>query len=141
MTQHRIIYITAPAEVAEQIAVVLVEDDLARCVNIIEHVKSVYKWEGQVEHATESLLIAKAMTDKTDALIEKVREIHPYEVPEVLLTDISAGNQDYLEWLSGKEIVVDEPDLDEDLDEESEEEEEEEEEEEKEEKEEKEAES
>ncbi len=123
MTQHRLIYITAPAEVAEQIASTLVEEELARCINIVEQVKSIYKWEGQVERASESLLIAKATADKTDDLIEKVREIHPYEVPEVLCTDITAGNQDYLDWLAGKEIVVDEPDLDEDIDEEDEEEE------------------
>jgi periplasmic divalent cation tolerance protein len=120
MTQHRLIYITAPAEVAEQIASTLVEEELARCINIVEQVKSIYKWEGQVERASESLLIVKAMADKTDDLIEKVREIHPYEVPEVLCTDITAGNRDYLDWLAGKEIVVDEPDLDEDIDEEDE---------------------
>lgn len=118
MTEHRILYITAPVEVAEQIATTLVEEDLARCVNIIEHVKSIYKWEGKAERAMESLLIVKTKADNTDVLIEKVREIHPYEVPEVLFTDIVAGNQDYLDWLSGKEIVVEEPDLDEDTDEE-----------------------
>ncbi len=116
MTKNRIVYITAPVEVAEQIAGVLVEEDLARCVNIIEHVKSVYKWEGHLEHTTESLLIAKGPAEKTDALIEKVREIHPYEVPEVLCTEIVSGNEDYLDWLAGKEIEVDEIDLDDDVD-------------------------
>ncbi len=124
MSEHRITYVTTPTEVAEQIATTLVEVELAVCVNVIEQVRSVYKWEGSVEKSYESLLIIKAMTDKTDELIEKVREIHPYEVPEVICVDITAGNQDYLDWLSGKEIVVDDALLDdEDEDEEEEEEE------------------
>lgn len=118
MTQHRITYITAPVEVAEQIAAALVEGDLARCVNIIEQVRSIYKWEGHVERATEALLIVKGPAENTEALIQKVREIHPYEVPEVLFTDIADGNPDYLDWLAGKEIVIEDADLDEDLDEE-----------------------
>ena len=108
MTEQRITYITAPAEVAERIANTLVEEKLAACVNIVDRVTSIYRWEGQVERATEALLIVKGMAAQTDALIERVREIHPYEVPEVISFDITAGNQDYLDWLAGKEIVVDE---------------------------------
>lgn len=117
MTEHRITYITAPAEVAEQIADTLVKEELARCVNIIEHVRSIYTWEGRVDKATEALLIVKGMAEKTDDLIARVREIHPYEVPEVISYDIVAGNKDYLDWLAGKEIEVEEPDLDEEIDE------------------------
>ena len=115
MSEHRITYITAPSEVAERIATTLVEEGLAMCVNIIERVTSLYRWEGQVEKATEALLIVKGQAGKTDALIARVREIHPYEVPEVLSTDIVAGNQDYLDWLAGKEIVIEEAELDEDV--------------------------
>jgi len=118
MTQHRITYITTPVEVAEQIAAALVEEDLARCVNIIEQVRSIYKWEGHVERATEALLIVKAPAESTEALIEKIREIHPYEVPEILCTDIADGNPDYLDWLAGKEIIIEDADLDEDLEDE-----------------------
>lgn len=118
MTKNRIVYITAPVEVAEQIAGVLVEEDLARCVNIIEHVKSIYKWEGHLEHAPESLLIAKGPAEKTDDLIDRVKEIHPYEVPEVLCTEIVSGNDDYLDWLAGKEIEIDDIDLDDELEDE-----------------------
>lgn len=123
-------FITAPAEVAEQIAISLVQEDLAVCVNIIDQLLSIYKWEGQVERAHESLLIAKTTTEKTEELIERVREIHPYEVPEILTIDIDDGNPDYLDWLSGKEMDVDDLELDDedyDLDEEEDEDEEEEE--------------
>lgn len=117
MSEHRITYITAPAEVAERIANTLVEENLAACVNIVGKVTSIYRWEGQVERATEALLLVKGTAEQTEAMINRVREIHPYEVPEILSTDIVAGNKDYLDWLAGKEIVIeDELDLDEDLD-------------------------
>jgi len=115
MPKHQIIYITAPVEVANQIAETLVGEKLARCVNVQENIKSIYRWEDQVERATESMLIAKTMADKTEDLIAKVQEIHPYEVPEIIIVDITGGNKDYLDWLDGKEIVVDEPDLEEEL--------------------------
>ena len=53
-------------------------------------------------------MIIKAVTAKTDAIVEKVKEIHPYEMPEVISFDLTAGNQDYLDWLSGKEVKVEE---------------------------------
>lgn len=114
MSEHRMSLITAPAEVAEQIANSLVQEDLAICVNIIDQLLSIYKWEGQVERAHESLLIAKTTTEKTEELIERVREIHPYEVPEVITFDIDDGNPDYLDWLSGKEMEVDDLEIDDD---------------------------
>ncbi|MEE9441174.1 MAG: divalent-cation tolerance protein CutA [candidate division Zixibacteria bacterium] len=117
MSEYRIGYITAPGEVAEQIAQTLVKEELAACVNIIDQMLSLYRWEGQVEKAHESLLIVKFMSEKTDELIQRVREIHPYEVPEFIAYDITTGNPDYLDWLAGKEINVDDLEIDdEDLD-------------------------
>jgi len=119
MSEHRITYITAPAEVAERIANTLVEEKLAACVNIIDKITSIYRWEGHVERATEALLLVKGTAEQTDPMIARVREIHPYEVPEILVADIVAGNKDYLDWLAGKEIVIeDELDLDEDIEDE-----------------------
>lgn len=110
MSKHCITYITTPTEVAERIASTLVEEELAMCVNIIEDIKSVYRWEGKVEIGHESLLMAKSVSDNIEALIEKVRDIHPYEVPEIITTEITTGNQDYLDFLSGKEVVVEDLD-------------------------------
>lgn len=112
MSDHRITFITAPTEVAEHIASILVEENLAMCVNIIPQMKSIYRWEGQAEKATEALLIVKSVTESTEPMIERVKEIHPYEVPEVISVDIVAGNPDYLDWLSGKEVFIDEGDED-----------------------------
>lgn len=122
MSSHRITFITAPTEVAEHIANILVEENLAMCVNILGPVKSIYRWEGQAEKATEALLIVKSVTESVDPLIERVREIHPYEVPEVISADIVAGNQDYLDWLSGKEFFGDDEELEEETPAETEEE-------------------
>lgn len=122
MSEHSVTLITAPIQVAEQIASTLIEENLAACVNVIEKVRSVYRWEGHVEKADEALLIVKGMTEKTEELIARVREIHPYEIPEVISLAIQAGNQDFLDWLAGKEVVVDDIDLeDEELEEEEEE--------------------
>jgi periplasmic divalent cation tolerance protein len=114
MSEYRIGYITAPGEVAEQIAQTLVKEELVACINIMDQMLSIYRWEGQVERAHESLLIVKFMTEKTDELIQRVLEIHPYEVPEFIAYDITAGNPDYLDWLGGKEINVDDLEIDDD---------------------------
>ncbi len=114
MSEHRMSYITAPAEVAEQIATSLVKEDLAISVNIIDQVTSIYKWENQIDKTHESLLIVKTTAEKTNELIERVREIHPYEVPEIISVDITGGNPDYLDWLSGKEMSIDDLELDDD---------------------------
>ncbi len=111
MSEHSVTLITAPTQVAEQIAATLVEERLAACVNIIEKVRSVYRWEGQVEKADEALLVVKGLTSKMDELIARVREIHPYEIPEVISLAIQTGNQDFLDWLSGKEVVIDDMDI------------------------------
>ena len=108
MSEHRITFVTTPVEVGQQIATTLIQEDLAGCVNIIEKVNSIYKWEGKVEKSAESLLIIKAMTEKTDDIIAKVKEIHPFEIPEVISFDLVAGNPDYLDWLSGKEVKIEE---------------------------------
>lgn len=112
MSEYRIGYITAPGEVAEQIAQTLVKEELAACVNIMDQMLSIYRWEGQVEKAHESLLIVKFMTDKSDELTQRIREIHPYEVPEFIAFDITAGNPDYLDWMAGKEINIDDLEID-----------------------------
>ncbi|NMC42304.1 MAG: divalent-cation tolerance protein CutA, partial [candidate division Zixibacteria bacterium] len=72
MSEHSVTLITAPIQVAEQIASTLIEENLAACVNVIEKVRSVYRWEGHVEKAEEALLIVKGMTEKTEELIARV---------------------------------------------------------------------
>ena len=77
----------------------LVKERLAACVNLLPPMVSVYRWEGQVEQETERQLIIKTTRDRTVALWDRVRELHPYEVPEFVVIPIVDGNDAYLRWI------------------------------------------
>ncbi|SMC09820.1 divalent-cation tolerance protein CutA [Nitratiruptor tergarcus] len=82
---------------AKKIAHALVEQRVAACVNIIERVTSVYKWEGKVENADEVLLIIKAIDFA--AVEKKIKELHSYEVPEIVAVKIEEVNEEYASWM------------------------------------------
>ena len=91
---------TVPNEqVAEELAETLVQNRLAACVNIVGPHKSVYEWDGKLERDTEFLLIIKTSRGRFEALAEKVLQIHPYEVPEIIALPVLAGNAAYLDWV------------------------------------------
>ncbi|MFQ5739732.1 MAG: divalent-cation tolerance protein CutA [Acidobacteriota bacterium] len=69
----------------------LTEERLAACVSIIPNVKSVYKWKGVTEEADEYLLIIKTARDRVSAAIERIAQLHPYEVPEVVSLAVEEG--------------------------------------------------
>jgi periplasmic divalent cation tolerance protein len=98
---HLIVFITVPTlEVGQQIANILVESNLAACVNIVPRVTSIYHWQGEVEQADELLLIAKTRTTLFDKLATAIKRIHPYDVPEVVAMPIIAGSNEYLAWIN-----------------------------------------
>ncbi|MBM3793958.1 MAG: divalent-cation tolerance protein CutA [Acidobacteria bacterium] len=84
---------------ARRIARHLVERRVAACVNIVPGVESVYRWQGAVESAGEWLLMIKARRDQFDELAFALREVHHYEVPELIVVDIAAGLPAYLDWI------------------------------------------
>lgn len=84
---------------AESLAALLVEEKLAACVQFWP-ISSVYRWKGQVESASEHLLVAKTRTSAVARLVSRIRENHSYELPEVLVTPIEDGSPDYLKWVS-----------------------------------------
>jgi len=93
-------YITAPTEdEAVGISRALVESRLAACANIVKNIRSIYLWKGAVEDDTEVLMIVKTRKSLFDKLSEKVKEMHSYDVPEVIALPIVHGSEDYLEWL------------------------------------------
>jgi len=99
----RVVLITAPShKIAEMIAKALVEERLAACVNILSSIRSVYRWEGKVCDDREELLIAKTRAGCLDRLGGRVRELHPYEVPEVIALPVEWGSSDYLSWVAGE---------------------------------------
>ena len=91
--------VTAGSEAeAEHLATVLVEAGLAACVNLAP-VRSIYTWQGQIQSEPEWQLIIKTQRSHFAALETKVRELHSYEVPEILAVPLVAGSAPYLNWL------------------------------------------
>jgi periplasmic divalent cation tolerance protein len=84
----------------ERIGQKLVEEKLAACVNIVPHLYSIYCWKGNIEQEGELLLLIKTMPDRLDKLIEKVKKIHSYDVPEILAIPTVQGNSDYINWIN-----------------------------------------
>lgn len=84
---------------AEKLANLVVAERLAACVQVLP-IASVYRWKGEVESASEHLLLAKTRRSRTPALMTKIRESHTYDVPEIVVTPIIDGSPDYLAWLS-----------------------------------------
>lgn len=84
---------------ARAIASALVERDLAACVNVTPPVTSVYRWDGRVETAAEVLMLIKTTRDRYPALERALRDLHPYEVPEIIAVPIDQGLHDYLQWV------------------------------------------
>lgn len=97
------VYITtASIEEARHIGRRLVEERLAACGNILPGMESVYRWQGGVETASETVLIAKTRAALVDPLTARVRELHSYECPCVVALPIAAGNPAYLRWLGAE---------------------------------------
>ena len=89
-------------EDALRIATALVEKKCAACVNILPGVISVYRWKGNIEQAGEWLLMIKTTAEQFENLKEAVREVHPYEVPELIGLNIVDGAPSYLEWIEAQ---------------------------------------
>lgn len=101
MTDFVVVLITAPNEdAAATIANELVASRLAACVNIIRNIRSIYRWQGNIEDEGEVLMIAKTKKEHFHALEKRVRELHPYTVPEIIAIPIIEGSAEYLQWLS-----------------------------------------
>lgn len=99
MEHVRVAYITAPTEEAEKLAKGIVEERLAACVNLVPKITSYYWWDGKVNQDDEAMLMVKTTQLKVEALIDYVKEHHPYEVPEVITFKLSEGMPDYLDWV------------------------------------------
>lgn len=94
-----VVFVTSPKHDAKRIANDLIQHRLAACVNIVDHIESIYAWKGEVCEASESLLIIKTIETRFEALRIRVVEIHPYDVPEVISIPIQSGHAAYLEWI------------------------------------------
>jgi periplasmic divalent cation tolerance protein len=89
-------------ESANAIALALVEERLAACVNILPRVQSVYRWQGAVESATEIPLLIKSTATNYPALEAAIRNRHPYQVPEIIALPVERGLPAYLDWIASE---------------------------------------
>ena len=100
MTDKKLVLTTCGSlEEARSIAHALVDRQLAACVNIAPQIESVYRWHGEVETATEWLLVIKTTIDAFDRVREALSELHSYELPECIQIGIEDGSAAYLEWI------------------------------------------
>lgn len=100
----QIVLTTCPDKAcAERIARALVEEGLAACVSILPPMRSIYRWEGKIETASEQLLIIKSVTARFPAIRDRLCALHPYELPEIIAVPIADGLPEYLAWLNHPE--------------------------------------
>ena len=100
MPVHVVVFITAGStSEAHTIARALVEEQVAACVSIVSPVQSVYRWQGKLCDDREVLLIAKTAEAMLEKLTTRVKQLHSYEVPEIIALPIVAGAEDYLRWI------------------------------------------
>ena len=95
-----VVLVSCPLEDAPALAETLVQEDLCACVNIIPNILSVYRWQGDLISDQESLLVMKTMGKIYDRLEARVKELHPYEVPEIICLNIERGSKSYLDWIA-----------------------------------------
>jgi len=99
---------TAPdVETAERMSRAVVEAQLAACVTRVPGVTSIYRWQGEVEEASEVLLLCKTHAERAPALTRMLSELHPYEVPEILVLPVAAGLGSYLDWVREATQIMD----------------------------------
>jgi periplasmic divalent cation tolerance protein len=100
MTDKILVLTTAGSkEEARKIGRALVERLLAACVNIVPHVGSIYRWEGEIEEAEEFMLIAKTTRSAFTRVRDAIRELHSYDLPECICVPIEEGSVEYLSWI------------------------------------------
>ena len=87
-------------ETAQRIANQLVTEKLAACANILPAIESIYRWKEKLETGNETLVFFKLSEDRQSAFQEKLRSLHPYEVPEIIFVPVTSGLPEYLRWVS-----------------------------------------
>jgi len=104
------VYMTAGSlEEAKKISRELIGDNLAACVNLIENMTSIYKWEDKLEEGQEVVMVVKTRKSLMSKLIETVTRFHSYDCPCILELPIQGGNPDFLNWIMGETKVKNNP--------------------------------
>ena len=96
-----VVFSTFPSEdKAADIARTLVSEQLCACVNLIPPVRSIYRWQNEICDERETLAVIKTTRERFAALRDRLIELHPYEVPEVIALPVEAGHEPYLDWVA-----------------------------------------
>ena len=88
------------AEAARRISNQIVSERFAACANILPAIESIYRWKGNIESGNETLVLFKVSEDRQSAFQDKLRYLHPYDVPEIIFVPIVSGLPEYLQWVS-----------------------------------------
>lgn len=99
METIRVVYISIPRDEAEKMALALVEQRMAACINIVPRIHSIFWWDDAIQTDEESLLIIKTTKAKFADLMAYVIENHPYELPEIIALPLVAALPEYVEWV------------------------------------------
>jgi periplasmic divalent cation tolerance protein len=91
-------------EVANRIALAVLESGLAACVNILPRVQSLYRWQGKIESATEIPLFIKSTAANYPALEAAIQKLHPYDIPEIIALPVERGLPAYLNWVAAETV-------------------------------------
>lgn len=103
-TGYQIVMTTAPDQAAaRKLADALVEEGLAACVNVLPAMESIYRWQGRINRDSEHLLLIKSAQQKYSQIQQRILDLHPYELPEIIAVPISEGLPAYLDWLNKPE--------------------------------------
>jgi periplasmic divalent cation tolerance protein len=103
MNHALFVYVTtAGPDEAERIGRAVVEERLAACANILPGMRSIYRWQGAVHEAQETVLILKTTHDRLELLTARVKALHSYEVPCVAAFEVMPGNADYFGWIAAE---------------------------------------
>jgi periplasmic divalent cation tolerance protein len=100
MTDIVLVLTTVLPDAADRIALALVEERLAACVNALPPMSSTYRWQGGVAQETERQLVIKTVRARFADLRRRLGELHPYELPEFLVIDVDEGSDGYLSWVT-----------------------------------------
>jgi periplasmic divalent cation tolerance protein len=103
VTDAMLVLTTLPSsDAAVELARTVVAERLAACANLIPAIRSIYRWKGKLQDENEVLVLLKTRQEHFERLKQRILELHPYEIPEVLALPIEQGYAAYLEWIAGE---------------------------------------
>ena len=98
-----LVYVTTPdRDCALLLGRTVVEEHLAACANVIDGMTAIFRWNGAIDEAGEAVMLLKTTEDRVNALTDRLRALHPYEVPCVVTVPITGGNPDFLAWIAAE---------------------------------------